>query len=178
MKKKYFVVMSILALLCVGCGKKNNNLPISENIATATDVDVSSLEGYDNLNNVYFCPGEYIFNCDNQGTYVYFSKGQKESMSICVKSNDGMTKNEMESLYKNDLSDFYGKNFGLDYMMVDDREWTIFKYSAGINSNKDTLVYGYLYSDGTTTVYIENQVDRQYGFSGKVNDVISSIIIK
>ena len=139
--------------------------------------DTVVAEGWEMISNVTFslCD-KWTFNDDINGTRRYNSANGLEVLAIYVQNTDLYLKDEMLAAYENQIITVFGENGTVVTETIGGREWRHYTYTA---DNKVTSGAGaeiYLYSDGFTTIYVEDAYSLEQGAaSGDVIPLLESM---
>lgn len=193
--KKKTVALLLAVMLAFGmtaCGNKNGNKEEdaveSEALDEAADTQESEPEkekieipeGYETMSNVAYDLGDYwTFSEDLNGTFRYESEDATEAFALYVQNETaGYTAENMIGAYVSLVEETYGTVYTTGSADYAGLEWTTMSYGSDNIMSPDVNVNVYIYSDGATTIYIEDAVNVIYSsFSGKMEDVLNSIII-
>lgn len=197
MKKKIIAVLLTLTLVfsLSGCKGKDSGesvtdtetdteavIPATEAAAPATETETTvpfDSTGYTQFSNVYYILSpDWTFYSDNNGTQVYQLADNRESFAIFVQNETDYTADNMYTAYDSTITSTYGSRGTTETVTIGSLEWHVYHFTGDNDLNTATGIDVYVYSDGATTIYIENAFSADGTASGKIQELLNSIVIQ
>lgn len=152
----------------------------SQDSTSVSTVDTAfDSTGYEKLGNVYYkLSPELILSNDLNGTKVYTTADQKESIAFYVQNESNYTDEEMIGAYEQTIVKTYGENYTEETKTIGAYNWSVYSYTEDNLLNPAVRANIYLYSDGNTTIYLENAISSEMQDSGKAEELINSIVME
>lgn len=197
MKKKTIALLLTitLAVSMFGCGKSNSDKeqlptetgivvnteppvePVSE-IPTETEIPFDST-GYTQFSNVYYIlSADWEYYQETNGTLVYRLPDGTESFAIFVQNESDYSAEQMQAAYSTTVTTTYGDRCTQEDVTIGSYPWHVYHYTGDNDLNTSVAVDVYVYSDGATTIYIENCYPASTIVSGKIQELLASIVIQ
>lgn len=158
----------------------------TEDLSTDFTDEPSTEDSYDDTNKeifnnvVYALPDGWAYNSEVNGTRLYKKSDGTESFSIYVQNETDYTADDLTKAYE----DLIFKTFGSDTstytnypITAGGRDWSVYSYGEGNLLSSKAYTDIYLFTDGFTTIYIENSYLADSFPSGEVLDILESIDI-
>ena len=202
MRKRLLLTAAVLTLTFAfaGCGSSNtaNNETKTEATTeakteakteamteTTTDGAFSAtngnadLTGYETFNNVsYKLSDEWSLYSNTSGTRLYTATSLNETFAVYVQNEVLYSKSDMEKAYESKIFSTYGSSYTTDSKKLGSLTWNVYHFGTDNILNSSACVDVYLYSDGKTTIYLENAYQAGSTASGSVEGILSSMVIK
>lgn len=165
--------------------------PTEKPESTPTDdpTELGLADTYVKMNNVWYdLANQWSFNKNESGTLVYtYDNSETENITIFVQNELLYTKEIMISAYEAKFSGVYGENCTITTYTVEcpvdneafsqePMEWNVYSYGSDNALAEYACVDIYLYSDGATTIYIENAYLAGTEPSGAALELVDSIV--
>lgn len=165
--------------------------PTEKPESTPTDdpTELGLADTYVKMNNVWYdLADRWNYYGDMTGTLIYTLDGSEtENITIFVQNELLYTKDIMISAYETKFMSVYGENYTLtthtvecpvdnEALSQEPMEWNVYSYGSDNEMSEYACVDLYLYSDGTTTIYIENAYLTGTETSGAALELVDSIV--
>ncbi len=200
MKKKtlFSVTIMIIVLGLVGCiGRRpinsNNTYDDTEEVSwdvednTEDEVEDDTEEvdeveipsDYTNFENVYLYIGdEWEYHSSESDTHIYKHVSGTESFAIYVQNETMYSDSDLYKAYDDMIISTFGEDYTSDSYDDGDRIWVVYRYDEGNKNDSTVCTDVYVYSNGDTTIYIENSYVADTSVSYDILNLIDSIIIE
>lgn len=199
MKKKILVLMSIMIIILglIGCERRqpiviDNTYTVTEDeteeetedetedyAEDETEEDIEIPADYINYGNVYmYIDDNWKYYASQDDTYAYKNVNANETFAIYIENETMYSANDMYKSYENLIFSVFGNDYYLDSYDDGDYVWRVYRFDENNINDSSVCADIYLYSDGDTTIYIENAYEAGDFSTGDILDVINSIIIE
>lgn len=196
--KKLVIIMTAVVMYVglMGCQNKDNTQVTANESISQVDESTAQTEsqsqseeestieavvfpGELELNNVRYTVSDYWHEYSNDnGTIMYANADSTETFAIYVQNETLYTAEDMIAAYEQSITQVYGENYTEGVYEVNGYSWDIYSYAADNLINQNVCSDIYLYTDGFTTIYIENPYTATMECSGLIREVINSISIE
>lgn len=133
------------------------------------------------FNNVeYTLPDGWSFAEDRNGTRLYVRDDKMETIAIYVQNEVGYTAQDLQNVYEEKIFGTFGNDpsyYRSAAAYEADLYWNIYSFGPGNESRADTRTDVYFYTDGDTTIYIENSFPAYNSVSDDIKTFLDSIVI-
>ncbi len=168
---------------------ENTTPPVEPEVETPSEITLART--YTNMNNVWYNPGtDWKYHSDVSGTILYtYGDSTDENISFFVQNETAYSAAVMKAAYEAKFTEVYGSAYEkTEYVVeyegsssmfsLDPMKWSVYSYGTD-NLLSDLIgVDIYLYSDGATTIYIENAYLDSTGVSGAIEEFLKTILIE
>lgn len=201
MKRRILLALSIMVLACgmIGCGsakeKKNEKIttesPVTKEsvegdteavneVETETQAPAFDPTGYEVFNNVYYklLDGYWVFNKDTNGTLLYTNSDSSESIGLYVQNETEYTKDDMMNAYQQVIVQTYGENYTTEDITAAGLDFKVYHFGSDNLLDSTLNADIYVYSDGATTIYLENAYRNGETNTGKALELLNTIVIQ
>ena len=129
------------------------------------------------FNNVTFSLGDdWNYLNESNGTRTYNTTDLSEAFAIYVQNETNYSADAMQDAYQSTIE----ATFGTDYVLTEDKLgdyiWHHYHYDE-VSLIEGYSVDAYVYSDGYTTIYVENAYSKAIGTSGKMSVIFNSLTV-
>ena len=188
MKKQYLLLVGTIlcGALATGCtiNLGGGNTPENKVATTATEAQVTNgnnaepKENTERFNNVqYSLGGNWRYKGEESETRAYIAPGEQEAFAIYVQNETSYTAAAMVEAYEKLITDTYSANYSIDTEKYAGLDWSVYTFDYDVVDENTVCTDVYLYTDGATTIYIENSYKGSVSPSGNIYDVLNSITI-
>lgn len=197
MKKKVVALLiAVMVFSLCACGKKADDTTISDNDVDNTVVeddttedavvedDTTVSDGTDSevltFSNVTYSLGNaFSYYGDQNGTLIYQSTDTTESIAFYVQNETSYTEADLRGAYATQIVATYGDNYTQTTVDVNGLTWDCYSYGSDNILSSSICADLYVYSDGATTIYVENDYSSSKAeASGDVMLILNSIVIE
>ena len=136
--------------------------------------DAGNLETFNNV--IYSLGDTWNYLNESDGTRTYNTTDLSEAFAIYVQNETGYSSDELQEAYKQTVEATFGTDYMIENVVIGDYTWRHYYYET-VSLIEGYSVDVFVYSDGATTIYVENAYPQANGYSGKINIVLESITI-
>lgn len=197
MKKKVVALLiAVMVFSLCACGTTADDTTISDNDVDNTVVEDDTTEdavveddttvpgGTDSevltFSNVTYSLGNaFSYYGDQSGTLIYQSTDTTESIAFYVQNETSYTEADLRGAYATQIVATYGDNYTQTTVDVNGLTWDCYSYGSDNILSSSICADLYVYSDGATTIYVENDYSSSKAeASGDVMLILNSIVIE